>query len=183
MAVGATHAPGMMLVNPSQMLWRGLRAINIDDVMQNRRLRSTNVRMFKANFGKHPLHLCRVWKDLQTTNIPAAKVHPDKASFPQAYKGFLIANHFLKTYGSNNVRASQFGGMDPTLLNKLTWIYVRKMASLKAQKIVWPDDDEWQTVFIASVDGTHYRTNKLRDPDMMKNPKHYSHKFHLPGRN
>ena len=46
------------LVNPSQMLRRALQSINIDEKTQNRRLRSTNIRTFKANFGKHPLHLC-----------------------------------------------------------------------------------------------------------------------------
>ena len=183
MAVGAAPTPGIVLVNPSQMLRRALRSINIDEKTQNRRLRSTNIRTFKANFGKHPLHLCRVWRDLQTTNIEAAKIDQAEASSPKAYKGFLIANHFLKTYGSDDVRAAQFGGMDPKLLNTLTWIYVRKIAALKPDKIVWPDEDEWQTVFIASVDGTHYRTNEPRDPDMRKNPKNYSHKFHLPGLN
>ena len=66
-------------------------------------------------------------------------------------------------------------------MGRLKWVYVRKIASLKPVKIVWPD--HFDETFIASVDGTHVRTTEPRDPNMRKNPENYSHKFHMPGRN
>ena len=103
------------IINPDQMLRRGLRAINIDDTKQNRRGRKRNVADFKTAFGKNPLHLCRVWRDLQTTYIQDAKMQEDEARSPNGLRGFLIANNFLKAYAANNVRAALFQGMDITL--------------------------------------------------------------------
>ena len=54
-------------------------------------------------------------------------------------------------------------------------------------QIAWPDEwtplneelhDEKHEVFLASVDGVHFRTHEFYHPEMSKNPKLYSHKFH-----
>ena len=57
------------------------------------------------------------------------------------------------------------------------------MAALRYVKIIFPAANEWDTIFIISVDGTHYQINEPRDPNVRKNPKWYSHKFHLAGLN
>ncbi|KAL3893312.1 MAG: hypothetical protein SGARI_008246, partial [Bacillariaceae sp.] len=98
-----------------------------------------------------------------------------------AFEGFMMANNFLRTYTTTAIQAALFNGADRARIGRLKWIYVRKIASLKPIKIVWPAD--FDETFIASVDGTHAQTNEPRDPDMRKNPKNYSHKFHMPGRN
>ena len=79
------------LLTPDQMLRRGLRMINIDGtIKQQRRLEKTNIRTFKANFGKHPIHLCRVWRDLQLTTIPDAHMTEAEARSKDGLKGFLL---------------------------------------------------------------------------------------------
>ena len=66
------------IISPEQMLRRGLRAVGCENYKQNRRLDKTNVGSFKSVYGKHPLHLCRVWRDLQTTDIPEARMEEAK---------------------------------------------------------------------------------------------------------
>ena len=169
------------IINPQQMLRRGLRAINIDDPKQNRRLNKTNVADFKSAFGKHPIHLCRVWRDLQLTNIPEARMEEDEARSRNGLLGFLIANNFFKCYTSNNVRAALFQGMDRTLAQTLRWTFAERIAAMLPEKVVWPA--HWDETFVASVDGTCTLTNEPRMPDMRKDPKNYCKKFNMAGRN
>ena len=169
------------IINPRQMLRRGLCLVNIDQTKQRRRLYKTNVEDFKSFFGKHPVHLCRVWRDLQTTNIPEAFMPEDEARQPNSFMGFLMANNMLKVYPAHNVRAGLFNGQDRTLTQNLSWYFIHKISALKAQKIVWPT--EIPEVLFGSVDGTHTANNEPRDPTMRKNPKNFTHKFKLPGLN
>ena len=169
------------IINPNQMLRRGLRLINIDNVKQQRRLNKTNLADFMSAFGKNPVHLCKVWRDLQTHQHIAHPMSFNEARTKDAFEGFMMANNFLRTYTTTAIQAALFNGAHRAWVGRLKWIYVRKIAFLKPIKIVWPAD--FDETFIASVAGTHAQTNKPRDPDMRKNPKNYSHKFHMPGRN
>ena len=163
------------------MLRRGLRAINIGDLQQGRRLEKTNIRDFKSAFGKHPIHLCRVWRNMQSTTIPEARMEEEEARSGNGLRGFLIANNFLKVYTSNNVRAALFQGMDRTLAQTLQWIFVERISALLPQKIVWPA--HWNETFVASVDGTCTLMNEPRMPTVRKDPKNYCKKFNMAGRN
>lgn len=169
------------LINPQQMLRRGLRAVNIDDVKQQRRLSKTNLADFMSIYGKHPLHLCRLWRALQTHADIAHPMSFQEARTKDAFEGFLFANNFLRTYTTNAVQAALFNGADRTRVGRLKWIYIEKIACLKPVKIVWPEN--FDETFIASVDGTHAQTTEPRDAQYRKNSKNYSHKFHMPGRN
>ena len=177
-----THIMPPFLINPLQMLRRGLRLVSIDHATQNRRLTTTNIRDFKSLFGKHPIHLCCVWRDLQSDAVPdEAFMSEAEAHDPDSFLGFLMANNMLKVYTGHAVRAALFQGQDRTKTAELSWYFIHKMAGLKSYKIVWPDNiDE---VLFASVDGTHTSNNEPRDPIMKKDPKNYSHKFKMPGLN
>ena len=166
------------IISPLQMLRCGLRAINIDDIKQNRRFQKTNIGDFKSAFGKHPVHLCRVWRDLQTTNIQAAHMEEEEARSENGLRGFLIANNFLKVKTLNNVRAALFQGMDQQLCQTLQWIFVKRIAALLPQKIVWPA--HWNETFVATVDGT---CTMMNEPAIRKDPRNYCKKFNMAGRN
>ena len=94
----------------------------------------------------------------------------------------MAALNFLRCYQTEPVRGALFK-MNVKLVRDLSWYYVGKIAALKAMKIVWPEDHEWDTTYILRVDGTHFRLNEIRDEIMRKNPKWYSHKDHHPGLN
>ena len=124
------------VLTPQQMLRRGLRLINHSDRKQQRRLEKTNVRNFKSAFGKHPIHLCRLWRDLQQTNIIEAYMPEDEARSKNGLLGFLLACNFLKVYTSHSIRASLFEAMDVTLCTSLTWIFVTRFRFMLEEKIV-----------------------------------------------
>ena len=169
------------IISPAQMLRRGLRMINIDDNTQQRRLYKTNVGDFKAAFGRHPVHLCRVWRDLQTTNIPEAFMAEEEAREARSLRGFLMANTFLKVYiGSLSVQAALFQGADKYFVQRMIWVFVRRIAALRAEKIVWP---VWQETFCASVDGTATRNQEPKDPAVRRNNRNFCKKFSMAGRN
>jgi len=155
--------------------------INIDDTAQQRRLNKTNISDFKSNFGRHPLHLCRMWRDLQTTNIVEAFMPEDEARSPNGLKGFLMACHFCKTHGTVSVRASHFGGADRALCGILTWRFVFRFSALISFKVVWPD--HFDETCIGSLDGTVTATNEPRDPNERRNSKNYAKKVNGAGRN
>jgi len=46
---------------------------------------------------------------------------------------------------------------------------------------VWPEDDEWDTHFIISVDGVHCRFHEVKHPTLSKDPAMFSHKYNGPG--
>jgi len=53
-------------------------------------------------------------------------------------------------------------------MRELSWFFVGKIATLKALKVVWPIDNEWQTTFIAGVDATDESINEPCDPHVPK---------------
>ena len=137
------------IINPQQMLRRGLRLVSIDRTKQDRRLTKTNLQDFMSIYGKHPLHLCRVWRNLQTHQHIAHPMAFDEARTKDAFEGFMIAQNFLRSYTTVVIQASLFKGADRARVGRLRWLYVRKLASLKPLKIVWPVD--FETIYIGSV--------------------------------
>jgi hypothetical protein len=69
------------------------------------------------------------------------------------------------------------------------WYYLKKIAALKSQKIVWPE--EWSEedtepdlpVFLCTVDGTHCRILESYHPLYAKSPPYFSHKSKKAGLN
>ena len=167
------------IIHPSDMLYQGLLLCGVNDAKQQRRSAKTNVRVFKAHFGKDPKHLCRVWRDLQLKGLLDIQDRGRKHSF----LGFMAANNYLRCYESLDVMAGRFD-LPNNLLGELRWIFIEKIAALKESKVKMPQPEEWELVkLLLSVDGTHARTNEPRDDDMRRNPKNYSYKNNFAGLN
>lgn len=169
----------MSIFTASQMLKAGLDLARIGAERQARLSKSTKCRKFKSHFGCHPLHAARAWRDIVTASDNSPYHVPEDRAKVQY---FLAALNFLKCYQTYDVRADLIGENEKTVCAE-AWYFTKKIAALRHKKIVWPSDDEWKTIFIVSVDGTHCRINEPRDPDVRKNPKHYSHKDHHAGLN
>ncbi|CAB9506311.1 expressed unknown protein [Seminavis robusta] len=131
---------------------------------------------FKAHFGKNPLHLARVYRDLQVFGI----LERAEAEKKNSFIGFMLANNFLRLYESADVRNARFNICHDNICD-FTWRFVRMIGQLKQHKIKCPS--EWKVRMGASVDGTQMRTNEPRDPDMRRNPKNYAYKFNFAGLN
>lgn len=169
----------LFLIHPDDMLRQGLLAVKVDLETQDRRCKDTNIRVFKSFFGKHPKHVCRVFRDLQLHGLL------DVTEFGRAaaFKGFLIANNYMKNYACLDVQGTLFSTTN-NLTGQFRWIFIGMMAALKPFKIMLPTQAEWDAVsMLLTVDGTHARTNEPRDPDMRRNPKNYSFKNNFSGLN
>jgi len=168
------------ILTAKQMLKEGLDLIGISPKKRKRMTKQRLYDKFKAHFGRHPLHVARVWRDPLTTTIPEARVDDNEANLI----GFLASLNFVKSYAIEDVRDDFVGdALHLNQMRELSWFFVGKIAALKALKIVWPADNEWQTTFIASVDGTHKSINEPRDPNVRKNRIWYSHKDEHAGLN
>ena len=165
-----------VLVTAAQMLRRGLRIIGVKDSVQQRRKNSTNIRMFRSNFGAHPNHCASIWRDLVTSTSNLL------TNADLDLQGFFMALNFLRVYQTEDQRAPLFGNIELNDMRARVWFWVNKIASLKESVIYWPDN--WgDDVLIITIDGTHFRVCEPRHPEMRQDPKVYSFKHKTAGFN
>jgi len=93
---------------------------------------------------------------------------------------YLVAICFLQKYDTEFDRANQSGRSD-RWCRDWGWYFLYRIAAMRDAKIVWPDDGEWKTIFIISVDGVQCRWHEETTPTMLKDPKNFAYKFHGPG--
>lgn len=161
-----------LAVTPSQMLRRGLKLLGLSQKVQNRRDKGSNVRVFKSHYGVHPNHTSTAWRDIiNTQQLDEHEVD---------LKAFFMALNFLRCYDNEDIRATRFG-VDKWKMRKLVWCWIQRLANLKALKIKIPDS--WDTTFVFSIDGTHYRINEPRHATLKQDPSWYSHKHGCAGHN
>jgi len=137
------------------------------------------VRDFKAVYGGHPIVLAALWLQLQTTAVAAAKIDTSKKRSVHL-KNFLRSMHFLKRYPTETIRKYQSGNTRKTV-RKWCWYFVDRIAALREEKIVWPEDFEWLTRFIISVDGVQCRFHEVKHAVLSKDPAYFAHKYKGPG--
>ena len=158
-------------MTPSQMLRRGLKAVRVDSATQKTRNLTYNTGSFKSFFGVHQNHASSVWTDLLLI-VPVQQLD---------LKGFFMALNFLRNNDSESTRASLFDENDRMTTRNRVWFWVNQIASLKPNKIVWPDD--WDTTFIISLDGTHFKIQEPTHGTLRLDPSWYSHKHGSAGHN
>ena len=63
------------------------------------------------------------------------------------------------------------------------WLYVDKIRALKAKKIIWPEDNFGDDMWIMTVDGTHCWIEEPQHPEWSQDREYYSHKYNKAGIN
>jgi len=164
-------------ITPDEMLERGLVMCQVDVEKQAKSSRKSNVESFRAEFGPDPKVLVKIWHDLQTTNVEAARIDVTKRGV--TVENYLIAFNFLKRYPKSKVQGNRFNCAKNTIL-KWRWYFVDRIKALVNEKIVWPK--EWSDgsdvpTLLFTVDGVHFQRNEPTHGRWSKNPKCYSHKF------
>ena len=144
-------------LTPAQMLEIGLKRLGFSDKEIQRRSEVTNTDDFAGSFGPSPTVAADLWQRLITTTNPIAKIDPTK----HFVNDFLVALHWLRKYPTGldfkvNLK------IGPKTGRKWAWFYTRKIAALKNEIIIWPD--EWNTIFIITVDGVHFRIQEPMPP-------------------
>ena len=171
--------PPVLLIHPNHLVFNGLNAVKVDAETQGRRCEARNVEQFKSIFGKHPVHLARVWRDLQLHGI----MDVGELGMHESFMGFMLGNNYLKTYANLHLQGALFS-MPKNKMAELRWIFIEKIAELAPHKIRMPTEAEWAAVkMLLGVDGTHTKTNEPRDDEMRRNPKNFSYKNNFAGLN
>lgn len=165
-----------LVIHPNAILREGLKFCNFDLERQHSLTDKARVRLFKSHYGRHPLHLSRVYRDLQV----AGELRREDAKDKSTFHAFLLANNFLRCYEEGDLRFSRFE-IPIRDTADMTWDMIGRIGCLKSWKIKCPT--VWPAKLGASVDGTHVATNEPRDPDMRRNPKNYSYKHNFAGLN
>jgi hypothetical protein len=129
---------------------------------------------FNSFYGCSPLVVEHIWRDLQTTLILAARIGTPGDRKISIYD-FFHALAFLKSYEPENKREGLTNLSAKTLRDRC-WYYCRKLQALKELKIVWPENLPADTIWVMTVDGTHFMVNEPIHPVWSQDVKHFSHK-------
>lgn len=159
-----------MILSPSEILKRGLELLGSDEAAQARVNRSTNIRRFKRHYASSPSACANLWATLQTTTV--AEAHIPRAN-RHDLDMFLMSLLYMKVYPTEEVLAMRFNIHEQTA-RKWARFYVEKIAALKGSKITWPND--WDTVFIVSVDCVNFGINEPRHPTLHKDKRYFDRK-------
>jgi len=172
----------VFIYTPDQVMKRGLMLVANGTWTEERLFKqkhSVLVADFKAHFGAHPIVIAAIWHELQITTCSEARIDTRKTRSVHL-KNFLRSLYFLMRYPTETLRKYASGNTRKTV-RKWCWYFVERIAALKAVKITWPGDGEWQTIFIISVDGVQCRFHEVKHAVLSKDPSKFAHKYNGPG--
>jgi hypothetical protein len=118
-----------LLLTADEMMRKGLELCGFDGRRQNKASKALNLRRFKAHFGSMQVVYAQIWKDLQTTRIPEARI-----AGKVCVDSFLMAIHFLKIYSTEEVLSGLFKICERSV-RKWVWYYVIKIQAHKKEKV------------------------------------------------
>ena len=154
------------ILTTDEVLAHGLSYV--DNRRQDRVFHSTLTRRFRSNFGSHPRVISQLWEDLQTQDLIESNTMKD-------FKMFIMTMWHLKGYATEEVIAGRFNIHEQTV-RKWCRYYVQTISQIIDWKVVWPNDNEWKTTFIISVDCVNFGTNEPRHPVLHKMKKYFDRK-------
>lgn len=176
---GREAPPPLMLLSSREVLMHGVQLVysqaRIYRVRGDPSASKTNMQRFKDHFGANSVVVAKLWEELQTTNLPRARVMVLK------FDAFLEALNFVYRYKRESEREAQFD-KSPKTVRKWSWYYLVKIQALKASKIVFPSLEEMGTdIWIMTVDGTHSIWNEPSHAEFSQDRKAFSFKKHHAG--
>jgi len=140
----------------------------------------TNLVQFKLHYGANPVVVAKIWEDLQTTTVEAARINNPHMLSMNAFNAFLESLNFLYRYRRECEREGTFD-KSPKTLRKYCWYYLERIQALKEAKIVFPEQFGEDDIWIMTVDGTHSKTNEPIHPVFSQDKEYFSHKHKTSG--
>jgi hypothetical protein len=118
----------VLALTANEMLDLGLEYVGFDDAQCGRVQPKSNIGRFSSWYGSHPVVCVKIWHDLQTTHIPAARINPKSVA---EAKKFLFAMYYLRHYPKENAIHPYFKMCDtgPQRGTILGWIGCSAIAS------------------------------------------------------
>jgi len=144
---------------PLQFLQLGLELVGFTAERQGINRDETKQRWFRSSFACCPATCTAIFDDLQVTIINEARVdNPNEVHF-------LMATHWLASHKVESQLAGQFD-LNETTVRTHVWRCTVVMQALKEDKIVWPNLQLHQEIFVFTVDTVHCSVFEPRtDPD------------------
>jgi DDE superfamily endonuclease len=170
-----------LILTGDEMLLYGLKLLGWEEkqlVRKSKNNRDNLLSLFKSDFGASPAVVAQIFEDLQTTDLPAARI--SFATMDDAAQ-LLYALNFLKQYPTEGQRQNKWHLCDKNLREN-GWDLLLRLQALKAEKIVWPTDEEiGNNIWIGTVDGTHIKSQEPNHPTLPKDTKAFSYKNKAAG--
>ena len=167
-----------IILTTAKIMRIGLKLMGYTTRRIRRAKKKFNLDRFGGHFGCSPQVCATIWEDLQATAVEAARVEAKDLSV----KHFLMALHHLKRYPTQIEREAIF---DISLGwgSAKCWFYIEKIQALKEEKIVWPEGNFGDDIWVMSVDGTHCWIQEPQHPTWSQDSDYYSHKYGKAGLN
>ena len=141
----------MIKLTEDEWLLLGLELAGHEAFRVHRTCQKTNQERFTSHYFANVKTVVALFDEIQSTTKNAKPSH------------LLLALYYLKEYPTKAGAAAFNKSTEKTALEN-AWSYIRKIQALKEKKIVWIfDDDNLQEIFIATVDGIHFRISEPRD--------------------
>jgi DDE superfamily endonuclease len=138
--------------------------------------KETNKRRFRAHFGASAVVCCQIYEDMQCTDIEQARIAGGEIDL----KWFLMAMHYLRKYPKEDEWESTFDVGIRWTRDRI-WDRIRKLAAMKAKKIVWPDSLNGDNMLGLTVDGVHSAAEEPKHPVFSQDKAFFSHKHGRAG--
>lgn len=171
------------ILTPAMVSARGLEYIGYPLDKQQRMSHNQQGNEFHAHYGSSAHDLSLLWHDLQTTTIAAAWLTPKERAFA-GFKMYMASHYFLWTNPKNaSILASRFGICIRYIRSETFWKWIRKIAAMKAIKIVWDprfNNPDYQ-IYILSMDGVDFTVTEKPNDRLNIDPGMYSYKSNSAG--
>jgi len=165
------------ILTSHDVLKKGLEYLN--NPVTSRANGTTRITKFKKHYGSDPYVLSNLWFDLQTTELEAAQLKPKEIS-EHGFRMFMIAQNWLWDYPRNaEVFGSRFHQCERNSRGSRLWYWIKKIAALRPEKIVWEEFEELngEPIFVVTIDGTDFRDLERSTEYVNIDRKKYSKKF------
>ena len=159
---------GLVILTPNEILLHGLRMFFTEESIiwvqtMDKMASITKHQCFEDHFGCKHFVAAAIWEDLQTTDIPEAKLEvkvpkrkkKGRSNIPRQCSYFLYALNYLKQYLPERQRKGPLDKNRDTLRDN-TWPMLKKIQALKHAKVKFPDlTTRTGEIFLMYVDGVH----------------------------
>jgi hypothetical protein len=156
---------------------KSLRLVGIDPEKRwSKEKRSLN---FKEHYGSTPLSLAHVWYDITVFDFDASLKLKDFEKEQRGFMMFMVANFYVWTYPRNaGLIAAHFDIGKYYCRGRPLWIWIERVAALRAKKIVWIRelDDPNAECFVVTIDGTDFKTWEKKHPTLNMDTGQYTKK-------
>ena len=145
--------PDLAIFTADEILVKGLKLLGWTDKQIARPRGDTNLERYIGMYGMFPEAVAQLVEDLQTTKVKEARIPADKFNIDKLH--WTI--HWLYRYPTETEQSNTWNKCANTIRDAC-WFYVKKIKSLKEEKIVWPRHFKPSDIWIMTVDGTHLVT-------------------------